>query len=72
MSDELTPAQRKVRDRLHAHVGPADGCRWGEVFMYTQDEGGTTRMLVGRDGTLLDSTAWSRPLARRPGSTSVA
>jgi hypothetical protein len=57
----LTAEQRRVRDRLDAYVGPADGCRWGEVFMYSRGPDGTTRVLVGPDGTLLERTAWPRP-----------
>jgi hypothetical protein len=59
----LTAAQRRLRAKLDARIGPADGCRWGEVYLYTGGDEGTTRLLVSRDGTVLDSTAWSRERA---------
>lgn len=57
---DLTPSQARVRDSLGAHVGPAEGCTRGEVYLYKREADGTTRILVGPDGTLLERTAWDR------------
>jgi hypothetical protein len=58
---ELTPSQARIRDKLGARVGPAEGCTRGEVYLYKREADGTTRILVGPDGTLLERTAWDRP-----------
>lgn len=58
---DLTPSQARLRDRLGARVGPAEGCTRGEVYLYQREADGTTRILVGPDGTLLERTAWDRP-----------
>jgi len=60
---DLTPSQARLRDKLGARVGPAEGCSRGEVYLYSRDTDGTTRILVGPDGTLLERTAWDRPAA---------
>lgn len=57
---ELTPSQARLRDKLGARVGPAEGCTRGEVYLYKREADGTTRILVGTDGTLLERTAWDR------------
>lgn len=58
---DLTPSQARLRDKLGARVGPAEGCTRGEVYLYKREADGTTRILVGPDGTLLERTAWDRP-----------
>lgn len=60
---DLTPSQARLRDKLGARVGPAEGCTRGEVYLYQREADGTTRILVGPDGTLLERTAWDRPAA---------
>ncbi len=58
---DLSPSQARLRDKLGARVGPAEGCTRGEVYLYKREADGTTRILVGADGTLLERTAWDRP-----------
>lgn len=56
----LTPSQARLQEKLGARVGEGDGCSQGEIYLYSRGPDGTTRILVGPDGTVLEHTAWER------------
>jgi Tol biopolymer transport system component len=58
VGEGLTLGQRRFAEQHHASPGAAAGSDGDLLFFYVEDEFGTTRWLVGRDGAAVEQVTF--------------